>query len=88
MSFITMRFDKSIAETQNEFTLTANKMLHGKEIPPFRFYDLKIDPNNFYEMEITVSPQLSPGNRILLETLVEKYNPTATIIESQYYGLI
>lgn len=88
MSFITMRFDKSVEETQSEFTLTANKMLLGKEIPPFRFYDLKIDPTNFSEMEITVSPQLSPGNRILLETLVEKYNPTASIIESQYYGLI
>lgn len=88
MNFVTMRFDTSIENMMKEFTLTANKMLKGKEPPPFRYYDLKIEPLAFSEMEITVSPQLSPGNRVLLETLIEKYNPTAIIIESQYTGLI
>lgn len=88
MTFITMRFDKGVEESHKQFVQTGNRMLTGEETPPFRFYDLKIDPILFSEMEITVSPQLSPGNRVLLETLVEKYNPTAKIVESQYLGLI
>ena len=85
---ITMRFDKGVEESHKQFVQTGNRMLTGEETPPFRFYDLKINPVHFSEMEITVSPQLSPGNRVLLETLVGKYNPTAKIVESQYLGLI
>ena len=58
----------------------------GEEQPPFDFYDLDIDPRHFADMEITCSPQLSAGNRILLETLVEKFNPTANIVDSELFG--
>lgn len=86
MTFISMNFRAGMEEMQYLFTLSVNKMAQGKEPPPFRFYDLDIDPTSFGEMEITCSPQMSPGNRILLETLVEKYNPTAVITESSLLG--
>lgn len=63
-------------------------MIQGNEAPPFRFFDLDIDPRYFTEMEITCSPQMTAGNRILLETLVEKYNPHAKIVNSELLGKI
>lgn len=39
-------------------------------------------------MEVTCSPQMSAGNRILLDALVEKYNPHATVCESGLLGKI
>jgi hypothetical protein len=56
--------------------------------PPFRYYDLDIDPTCFVEMEIVCSPQMTVGNKVLLETIVEKYNPSATIKESELLNLI
>lgn len=46
------------------------------------YYDLKIRDDAFYSMKITLSPQFSAGNRILLEALSEKYNPHMNISES------
>ena len=88
MTFISMNFRAGMEEMQDLFTLSVIKMAQGKEPPPFRFFDLDIEPNYFTEMEITCSPQMTPGNRILLETLVEKYNPNAAIIESDLLGQI
>ena len=36
----------------------------------------------FADMEITMSPRISAGNRIILEMLREKYNPDMIIKES------
>lgn len=63
-------------------------LFEGKLQPPFRFFDLDIDPRCFEEMEITCSPQMSIGNRILLEALVGRYNPKAKIIDSELLGKI
>lgn len=86
MTFVSMNFCVGMEAMQELFNITVNKMAQGKEPPPFRFYDLDIDPVCFGEMEITCSPQMSLGNRILLESLVEKYNPTAVINESSLLG--
>lgn len=64
------------------------RMAKGSENPPFRFFDLDIDPQCFSEMEITCSPQMTPGNKVLLELLIEKYNPDAKICESKLLGKI
>lgn len=70
------------------FALSVNKMLLGKEPPPFRFFHLDINPRYFAEMEITCSPQMACGNRVFLEAIVEKYNPNAKIVESELLGKI
>ena len=63
-------------------------MKKDKEIMPISYCDLQIDEEAFSEMEITLSPKMSLGNRIIVKNLVEKYNPKAKIIESIYNGLL
>lgn len=68
--------------------LMGNKLLQGLEKQPFPFYDMYIDDAAYSEMEITLSPKISAGNRIIIENLVEKYNPSAVIKDSSLIGLI
>ena len=44
----------------------------GKQ--PFPYFDMVISDDAFNEMEIQLSPCISPGNKIIFENLVEKYN--------------
>ena len=61
---------------------------NGTASLPFTYYDLHIADEAFGEMEIMMSPKISAGNRLLVHDLVEKYNPTARIVDSKFYGLI
>lgn len=88
MIFIPFDFKSGVETMESNFNLTANRLLRGIETPPFRFYSLDIAPEAFEEMEITCSPQMSAGNRVLLDALVEKYNPSATVRESSLLGKI
>lgn len=88
MTFIPMNFALTPATMAKEFYKTALKIKNGTEALPFSYYDLPIDDKFFCEMEITPSPQMTAGFRILLNDLVEKYNPTATIKESELLNLI
>ena len=88
MTFMSMNFKVGVEMMSQMFSMSVTKMTQGKEPPPFRYYDLDIDPKCFEEMEITCSPQMTYGNRVILETLVEKYNPSAKIIESELLGKI
>ena len=88
MQFISVNFKTSMEDMTNQALISARKMLQGTEPPPFRHYDLDIDPRCFEEMEITCSPQMTYGNRVILETLVEKYNPYARIVDSELLGKI
>ena len=65
-----------------------NKIISGICTPAFPYYDLEIDATAFKQMEITLSPRISPANRIIAETLLEKYNPAATIKPSVLTGLL
>ena len=68
--------------------IMANKILHGLEKQPFPFYDLQLDDVAFSEMEITLSPKISAGYRLIVNSLIEKYNPSALIHNSSLLGLI
>lgn len=50
---------------------------------PCRYYDLMLDPGALSTMEIVLSPEMSPGNRVLFEALKERYCPMATVIPSE-----
>ena len=88
MIFMSVNFQAGVSEAMKQFTLSANRMCLGTEPPPFRYFDLDIALDAFSEMEITASPQLAAGNRILLEALIEKYNPSAKLSESSLLGLL
>ena len=88
MDFVPMNFSSNPQQIARYFSQTVLQMSTGIAEPPFRYYDLDIDSKYFEEMEITCSPQMSAGNRTILETLVERYNPKATILESELLGKI
>lgn len=75
-------------DRQFYINVTVSLLLEGRLQPPFRFIDLLIDDDYFSEMEITCSPKMTSGNRILLESLVREYNPSAIIKESSLKNLI
>lgn len=64
------------------------KMIKGSAQLPFSSYDLRIDDKAFSNMEIVLSPKISPGNRIIVNDLVAKYNPSARIVESCFAGML
>lgn len=49
-------------------------------IPPY--YDLVISDEAFSSMKIVSSPKMTPGNRVILNTLIEKYAPGIEVAES------
>lgn len=50
---------------------------------PIHYKDLKIDIEKFQKMEITLGPKVDAGEEIIVNSLVEKYNPKAKILYSQ-----
>ena len=50
------------------------------EIPSF--YDLVISDGAFSSMKIVSSPKMTPGNRVILDALVQKYAPGIEVAES------
>lgn len=49
-------------------------------IPPY--YDLVISDEAFSSMKIVSSPKMTPGNRVILDALVQKYAPDIEVAES------
>lgn len=88
MSFMPMDFCVSPDEMYKKFQKTALNILAGTATLPISYFDLVIADDYFEEMEITPSPQMSAGYRVLLNDLVEKYNHNAIIHESNLLGLI
>ena len=60
----------------------------GNVTLPISYFDLKIDDECFNKMEVLASPKMSEGNRILLDLLIKRYNPTALLRESGLKGKI
>lgn len=88
MSFMPMDFRLSPEEMYRKFNKTALEIISGTASLPITYFDLVINEECFKEMEITPSPQITAGYKVLLADLVEKYNPSATILESSLLGLI
>lgn len=74
--------------SMKEFQMFVYDVVQGTAKQPFPYYDFVIDDEAFREMTITLSPCLSEGNRVIVHDLVEKYNPTARIIESTLKDLL
>ena len=82
------QLNQPLETSLQSFQLTANKMRYGIEKQPFPYYDMYLSDQAFSEMEITLSPRISAGSKVIVESIVEKYNPSATINESHLVGLI
>ncbi len=73
---------------QNNFNIIANLMAAGQLKSPIDHVDLKIAPEIMPRMVIMTSPKFTIGNRIMLDALLEKYNPNATIMDSELVNLL
>lgn len=55
---------------------------------PIENYFLPIKQNAFEKMEITLGPKCNISQEIIVESLIEKYNPHAKMVKNKYHGLI
>lgn len=71
---------KKILPSDNAATMVYDAFMNQKSF--INYYDLKLRDDAFDSIEITLSPQFTPGNRILLDSLREKYNPKMLVSDS------
>ena len=64
------------------------RVLKGIEKQPVSYIDLSIDDDAFQTMEIMLSPQISAGNKLIAELLVQSHNPNAVLRNSDLLGVI
>lgn len=88
MRFFKVPFSEDLDKIPEALLQIAVGISNSSEPAPIDYFDLPIEPACFSNMEIMASPHLSLGNKILLEALIEKYNPDAKLVESQYKGLL
>lgn len=86
MNFLPVQYDP--AQQKEYIKKIVTEIANGNDTMPFDYFDLEIAESPFSQMEIITSPQMTSGNRVLLDALVEKYNPTAIIQESDLVGLV
>lgn len=88
LNVLPLNLNQPVENSYNNFQRVANKMRLGLEKQPFPYYDLHISDEAFEDMQITLSPRISAGSRIIVQNLIEKYNPAAELSESRLVGLI
>lgn len=88
LNVLPLNLNQAVEKSMLDFQIIANKMKEGLEKQPFSYYDMRISDEAFADMEITLSPRISAGSRIIVESLIEKYNPVAKLNESRLVGLI
>lgn len=85
--FLALPLDLSDEEHMEEnLKVMVSDIISGKANLSFSHYDIPILTEAFSQMEIVLSPKMSEGNRLIVNNLVEKYNPTAKVYESVYKG--
>lgn len=87
-SMVIIPFEFSCNENKQQIIQVMAKMMKGILKPAVSYFDLQIDEQAFADMEITLSPQITCGNELIVKTLVEKYNPKASVTTSSLLGLI
>lgn len=55
---------------------------------PFSHLDITVNEEKFKQMEIILGPKSSEADKIIVESLVEKFNPTAIVKNSDLKGTI
>lgn len=88
LNILPLNLNQSVDDIEKSFLMIANKIVHGLEKQPFPYYDMYISDEAYQDMQITLSPCISSGGRILVQNLMEKYNPNAKLTESSLLGLL
>ncbi|MDX9852578.1 MAG: hypothetical protein RBS81_02170 [Tenuifilaceae bacterium] len=79
-----------IPETPKESDLIMNSLnsIQKEQSLPFSDYFVYINELKFKEMEILLGPRHSKSDRVIVESLICKYNPTAKLYISELHGKI
>ena len=85
---IPMDYLKGPEKMKRDLELFAGNLYMGIAKQPFSYYDLQISDDAFDEMEITLSPWISLGNKVIVQSLIDKYNDKAIVRESSLTGLV
>lgn len=86
MTFLPIDLKTPVDKWQEHFNTVVNRLYRGELEPPFDHFDLDISPESMEKMVVTPSPKMTAGNRIVLEALLEKYNPACKVKESSLLG--
>ncbi len=62
-------------------------VINNKELG-FSYYDMSLSVEAFEHLVITMSPLCSPAQRVIVESLCEKYAPKAKVVESNLIGKV
>lgn len=54
--------------------------------PGIEWLDIPLREEALASMHICLGPKMTPANRIIVSTIVEKYLPSATVTESEFHG--
>lgn len=66
-----------------EFLAKIKETFDTKREPHFNTYDLPLKDNIFEQLEVTLSPSITTGQRVIVQTLMKQYAPKAKIRESK-----
>ena len=88
LQLLPLNLNQNVELLEQSFQTIANRIRLGIEKQPFPYYDMRLDEDAYMSMEITASPKLSPGNRVILDTLIARYNPRAILHGSSLEKLI
>lgn len=86
MMFLPIDLKTPVPMMQAHFDIIINRLYRGELEPPFDHFDLDLSSEAMEKMTITPSPKMTAGNRIILDALVERYNPSCQIRESSLWG--
>lgn len=85
--YIFVFYPISYYECTNPTDLLVHRFNTGIDLP-FNYFFMEISDEAFSQMEITLSPKISDGNRIIIDLLKEKYNKDIKICESDLFGTL
>lgn len=68
-------------------TKLVQSLVEGRPLP-FYHYDLSLNDEAFSNMEIRLSPSITDSQRIIIQSLVDKYAPNARIVDSSLGKLV
>lgn len=88
LHILPLNMNQSPDQSEKESLELANKIRTDRAVQPFRFYDMVIADEAFSDMQITMSPEISPGSKVIAESLIKEFNPNAKLLESAIAGLI
>lgn len=86
MMFLPIDLKTPLDKMQLHFSQVVSRLYRGELELPFDHIDLDLSSDAISKMLITPSPKMTAGNRIILDALIDKYNPTCKITESSLLG--